>query len=288
MQNKYAAVIVTYQPDIERVKLNVSELRKQGFFVIIVDNCSDSITEIRKCSGCDALIEFHENKGIAAALNVGMQSAVENGAMWTLSLDQDTMVADNLLNEYKKFINLKNVGALCPAINKRGEGIIGTHSKEIEIVEKCPTSGFFLNTKAWNDVGEYDEWMFIDYVDYDIETRLRKKGYKIYRVNTTHIIQELGKVSRNSFFYGIGKMLHLKKLCNFATVYNHSPLRNYYFVRNALYYINKHRDFLNIKEEYVFLLKWEIKKLILEKRKIANFKSLINGIRDYKSKKDMC
>ena len=269
MQSEYAVVIVTYQPDLERVIENVRELQRQGFLVVIVDNNSDSIAEIRERSGCDKLIEFSENKGIAAALNAGMRAAVENGSQWTLSLDQDTMVVDNLLEEYRKYLKLPDAGALCPA----------------ETVRKCPTAGFFISTEAWEKVGEYDEWMFIDYVDYDIETRLRKAGYKIYRINTTRIIQELGKLGVNPFFNGLGKLLHIKKLRNFATTYNHSPFRNYYFVRNGLYYINKHRDFLNVKGEYRFLIKWELKKLLLEKHRIANLKALIRGVRDYKRKK---
>ncbi len=285
MQKKYAVVIVTFQPDLQRVIGNVRELHKQGFFVIIVDNFSNNIKSIREKSGCDLLIEFPENKGIAAALNAGMKAAVENGAEWTLTLDQDTMIAENLLEEYKKFISLPNAGALCPSIEKRGEGIIGNQNKKAEIVKKCPTSGFFINTKAWNEVGEYDEWMFIDYVDYDIETRLRKLGYKIYRINTTRIIQELGKLSVNRFFNKLGKMLHMKKISNFAVTYNHSPFRNYYFVRNALYYIDKHKDFLNVRGEYVFLIKWEAKKLFLEKHKLENFRALLKGVRDYKRKK---
>ena len=99
MQSKYAVVIVTFQPDIERVVGNVRELRRQGFYVVIVDNFSDSIAEIRERSDCDKLVELPENKGIAAALNAGMRAAGENGAQWNLSLDQDTMVAENLIDE---------------------------------------------------------------------------------------------------------------------------------------------------------------------------------------------
>ena len=43
MQSKYAVVIVTFQPDIERVVHNVKALQKQGFFVVIVDNFSKNI-----------------------------------------------------------------------------------------------------------------------------------------------------------------------------------------------------------------------------------------------------
>ena len=46
MQKKYAVVIVTFQPDIQRVTGNVRELRRQGFFVIIVDNFSGNIKDI--------------------------------------------------------------------------------------------------------------------------------------------------------------------------------------------------------------------------------------------------
>ena len=56
-------------------------------------------------------------------------------------------------------------------------------------------------------------------------------------------------------------------------------------MRNGLYYINKHRDFLNVRGEYNFLIKWETKKLLLEKHRIANLRALIRGVRDYKRKK---
>lgn len=284
MQNKYVVVIVTFQPDAERVRVNVAGLKRQGFTVIIVDNFSDNIEQIKESVGYDILVELPENKGIAAALNDGMHKAVSLGAEWVLSLDQDTLVADNLLDEYRKYTALKNAGALCPAIEKKNEGLIHACSKKIERVYKCPTSGFFLNTSVWSVVGEYDEWMFIDYVDYDMCTRLRINGYQIYRVNTTKIIQELGKQSVNRFFFRLGQLLHWKKLQNFAVTYNHSPFRNYYFVRNSLYYINKYRDFLNIRQEYAFLIKWEVKKILLEKNKIANLQALIRGVRDYKHK----
>ncbi len=285
MKKKYAAVIVTYQPDAERVRCNTENLRHQGFFVIIVDNGSENVNEIRESAAYDRFIDLKMNKGIAAALNEGMRAAVNENAAWTLSLDQDTQIAENLLEEYQKYTALKNAGALCPAIDKRGEGFVGSRTKKIEKTQKCPTSGFFMSTEAWKKVGEYDEWMFIDYVDYDMCTRLRIAGYQIYRVNTTHIIQELGKRSVNSFFFGIGKKLGIKKLQNFAVTYNHSPFRNYYFVRNSLYYIDKYKDVLNTRQEYAFVMKWELKKLLLEKNKTENFRALKRGVRDYKCKK---
>ena len=276
---EYFAVIVSYNPDIKRLTQNCRLLKEQGFRVIIVDNGSN--IDLEEYFSQNDLIKLGENKGIATALNIGMQGAKERRGSWVLSLDQDTEVASNLLDEYKKYINLQNVGALSPRIVRRGEEE-KEYIKVVEEIERCPTSGFFMAVDLWERIGGYDDWMFIDYVDYDICRRIKNNGLHIYRINSTYIIQELGKLEVNPFFDFLGKTLHIKKLRNFAKVYNHSSVRNYYFVRNALYYMYKYQDIIDLKYERGFLLRWEIKKIILEKNKMDNIRSIARGIKDFR------
>lgn len=275
----YFAVIVSYNPDIKRLTKNYRLLKEQGFEVIVVDNGSN--IDLEEYLPKNDLIKLGENKGIATALNVGMQGAKERSGSWVLSLDQDTEVASNLLTEYSKHIDLQEVGALSPRIIRRGEKE-KEYTKNIEEIERCPTSGFFMTIELWETIGGYDDWMFIDYVDYDICRRIKNSGLHIYKINTTYIIQELGKLEVNSFFDSLGRTLHIHKLRNFAKVYNHSPVRNYYFVRNALYYMYKYKDYINLRYERGFLLRWELKKIILEKNKIENIRSIARGIKDFK------
>lgn len=279
---KFWAVIVTYNPDLVRLERNISNLLQQKFSIIIVDNHSENVDQLKDLFSNVTIRELSENMGIAAALNIGMREAKAYGATWVLSSDQDTEFDVSLLNEYLRFLTLENVGALCPVIHKRGEENLLTWEKQTEEVEKCPTSGFFIKMSVWDIIGEYDEWMFIDYVDYDLCIRLRIAGFRIFRVNTTFAIQELGNRKVIKWLNQIGKIFHWRRIQNLSITYNHSPLRNYYFVRNSLYYINKHKEYLSVSEEYRHIIKWELKKILLEKDRIANMKAIIKGIRDFK------
>ena len=282
MNKKYSAVIVTMNPDIERVRSNVESLIRQEFVVIIVDNHSKESSALRSINHV-CLIELPENIGIAAALNEGMRVSESMGAEWVLSLDQDTTFSDTLLEEYLKYLpQLDRPGALSPRIIKRDEKDKGVCNDVIEVIDKCPTSGFFMSVEAWNAAGRYDEWMFIDYVDYDMCMRLRISGYLIYRINTAFIVQELGKLKIHPFINKIGTITNNSTIKNFSVTYNHSPFRNYYYVRNCLYYIYKYRQNLDVRYERKHLLKWEIKKIVLEPHKISNISAIIRGVKDYR------
>lgn len=277
----YYAVIVSYNPDVSRMRANISVLRNQGFKVIVIDNGSNQPP--KQLEDIAEVVLLGENKGIATALNIGMEKAKEYGGEWVLSLDQDSEPAGTILEEYKKHLNLPKLGALCPEIVRRGEERKEPKT-EVDTVKRCPTAGFFVSIKVWSDVGGYDDWMFIDYVDYDICTRIIIKGLNIYRINSTFVIQELGKLYINQFFYKLGKLLHSQKMMNFARTYNHSALRNYYYVRNSKYYIHKHKDYINVRKERKNIFKWEFRKILLEPKKIATIKSIFKGISDAKKK----
>lgn len=280
---KNAAIIITYNPSITRLLKNISELNKQGFYVYVIDNHSNNLSLITETSSFQ-LVQLDKNYGIAKALNIGMDIASNNGAEWVLSLDQDTEIASNLLTEYEKHLTLSQVGALCPNIIKRGEKTKNKNNWQMQTVQRCPTSGFFIKASVWREVGGYNEWMFIDYVDYDICMKILISGYKIYKIYNTFIIQELGKLHVNVFWSRLGKAIHIKKIENFAVTYNHSPVRNYYYVRNSLYYIYEYKAFINAREEYKRVFKWEVKKLILEPNRVKNLRAIIKGIKAYKEK----
>lgn len=273
----FYAVIVSYNPDLHRMESNLNVLRNQGFNILVVDNGSESppMDLLSK----EELVLLGENKGIATALNVGMETAKERGGEWVLSLDQDSEPAGNMLEEYQKYLDLPHVGALCPLVIRRGEE--GKDRKDnFEEVERCPTAGFFLNVNVWETAGKYDDWMFIDYVDYEICTKIIIAGFTIYRICSTYVIQELGKLYVNPFFFKLGKLFNYKRMMNFAHTYNHSPLRNYYFIRNSTFYIHKYKKVINVRQERVHVLKWELKKLLLEPNKVAIITSIFKGLRD--------
>ena len=277
---QFAAIIVSYNPDTDKLTQTIDELEGQGFQVIVIDNASANHAGVRAASQGAVLVEFPVNRGIAAALNEGMRVAKSLGDEWVLSLDQDSQVAPNLFDEFEANLDLSGAGALCPHIVKQGDVNPDLELFGITEVERCPTTGFLLNVSAWEAVGGYDEWMFIDYVDYDMCVRLRTSGFKIYRIESTYVIQNLGNMTVHRLPYAIGKALRWKKLQNFAISYNHSPQRNYYYVRNALYYIRHYGSFIDTRTEIIRVIKWEMKKVLLERHRLENIKAIFDAIHD--------
>ena len=49
------------------------------------------------------------------------------------------------------------------------------------------TSGSFLNLKVYKEAGPFVDKLFIDYVDFEYCLRLKKKGFKIYKLNNTYM-----------------------------------------------------------------------------------------------------
>lgn len=69
------AVIVTFNPEIDRIRENINAIVNQVSCVLIVDNASKNITDIMELiDGIDSvkLITLKDNLGIAAAQNTGM------------------------------------------------------------------------------------------------------------------------------------------------------------------------------------------------------------------------
>ena len=93
-------VIVTFQPDsgfstrLERVTGQVAQ-------AVIVDNGSveSCVAELRRLAERLPvhLILNPENEGIARALNQGVRWAAAQGYLWALTLDQDTVIAPDMV-----------------------------------------------------------------------------------------------------------------------------------------------------------------------------------------------
>lgn len=269
------AGIVTYNPDIDRLRQNIEAINRQVDKVVIVDNNSKNIELIINLVDkyCNAsIIRNDSNLGIAKALNQIMEVASKNNAEWVLTLDQDSVVSNGLVEEYWKYVNVENVGMLTCIIKDRNtDGYkVGVSGEKYSEVERCFTSGCFTKVEAWRKVGGFDEKMFIDYVDYDLCLSIREAGYIIIRVNIEGLLHELGN-SKDVRFLGRNWV-----------VSNHSSFRKYYIVRNRLYYIKKHANSLNTLLEMRHLLGFITLTMFREPNKLNNLKAILKGLRDYK------
>lgn len=236
----FCAGIVTYEPDVVRLKKNLSRVARQVDGVYIVDNHSSIANEIRQLLFAYdnvELIENDRNYGIAKALNQMCEIAVERGYSWILTLDQDTVVSESMIELFKPYTDDLMNGIICPAVYYEGWGKKPEGIKNTQYVYACMTSASLTQIEAWRRVGGFRENYFIDYVDNEFCMKLGLNHYKILRVNAVQISHQLGESGT-------------KKVMGFKIRYSrHSPLRLYYMARNNYAFIREYRAHLSVFKE---------------------------------------
>lgn len=260
---KIAAGIVTYQPNLEKLKRNIAAISGQVDAVYIFDNHSAMIDEICAITGERCMvIRSNKNVGIARALNVLAQSAEKDGVDWLLTLDQDSEVFPKLIALYRNYLD-KAASLTCYRkdrnIDATQEEDDGSHE-----VPYCITSGNLVNLSVWREIGGFNERLFIDMVDIDFCFRMTAKGYKILCIHRFGFLHEIGD---GSFIKILGK----KRFTG-----NYSAFRKYYIFRNMAYVIRKyklHKHYYSYKR--LGMLFFSI--LVSEKNKWNKSKSAVRG-----------
>ena len=266
---KILAGIVLFNPDLDRLKENVQAIKSQVDEVIFFNNGSPVSEGID--NGFLCLDANGRNIGIASALNLLCQYALDHSFDWVLTLDQDSICPEGLIDEYKKYLDDSSIGMLCPCIIDRNYGSChydGQLSEGLEDVDACITSGSLIRLSAWQLVTGFWDDLFIDMVDFVICWSLRAHGYRIVRVRAKALFHEIGHSKKVNLF---GKE---------EAVFNHSPIRSYYMARNAVAVGRKHHRLSQC-------LRWTMKRFLLVnlyeknrwKKDIQFFKGLIDGIR---------
>ncbi len=267
---EYAAGIVLFNPDIVRLEENISAIAPQVRDVILIDNGSKNVDEISALMARYDNITYvrnAENCGIARALNQMIGKAEELGASWVLSLDQDTVCEPDIMEKYDSMARRAkdDVAIITSKYRDRSVEVDFGISGEYEKVSFCITSAALNNIRCIKAVGGFDEKLFIDMVDYDICYALTRGGYKIVRLNYTGFLHEVGRSVTKKF---LGKPI---------IIFNHSPLRKYYWARNSIYLKRKYKLGLSADKRVVNRM---IQTLLYETDKLKKLKSMCKGIAD--------
>ena len=284
--NSVAAVIITYNVEND-FKERINKLKGKVDEIIVVDNGSkaETINMLKELEKEVTVIYLEDNKGIASALNKGIKYSIEKGYNWILTLDHDSIITDNMIkNMLTCYEGLNNelkekVAMLVPVHVEEKEYQNGSNINEekdsnsyIEVLTEI-TSGALTKAEIYNNVGMYDEKLFIDLVDHDYCLSLNKKGFKIIQVNNATLIHNLGESVKKS-------VLGLKMIPT-----NHSPLRRYYMSRNRHYIWDKYKeDFPSwvLTDKRRFITE-NLKIVLFEDNKIEKFKYIKKGIKDYRN-----
>lgn len=273
----FCAGIVSFQPDLMRLKQNLDAVTQQVTHVYIVDNHSEDLCGINRLLTAYinvTIIENGHNYGIAKALNQMSEQAICDGFDWILTLDQDSIIPDNLIENFTPYTKDNTIGIICPAVHYEGCKKVLKGKNETDYVKACMTSASLTRLDAWKTVGGYREDYFIDFVDNEFCMKLKLNGYKILRMNESVMRHQLGNLNKFKLF-GIIRVLYS----------NHSPLRLYYMIRNNYVFIMEYKECLPYLREHIKLGYIIVTNIISANQKKESIYYILRGIRDAKRNK---
>jgi rhamnosyltransferase len=242
------AVIVCYEPERDALTALVENVLAQpGVRVLLVDNSELEVGRVSVAAVAAAmqieLLANPRNLGVAAAHNMGIRRALALDVDFVLLLDQDSLPEPSMVALLcAAYSGLRDIGHPVAAVGPslvdprcstafpfarlrrfRMETAVPTsgHAVECDILI---SSGCLLSMNALRAVGEMDERLFIDFVDVEWCLRARAAGWKVFGVADARMHHTIGDRS-------------LKLLGRVIAV--HSPMRQYYLIRNALLFGRK-------------------------------------------------
>jgi rhamnosyltransferase len=272
------AVVVTYFPDpgFER---RIQDVLPQADVLVVVDNTPEAarsprLSELAAGDERIRLILNRENVGLAAALNQGLECALETRCKWMLTLDQDTLCASDM------------VDTLIAAYGdcKEGTAVVGSNyldprSGRLEVpagdMHSCRervtviTSGSLVDTAIAREIGGFRSDYFIDQVDHEFCLRARARGYRVAISGKPVMTHSVG-TSGGAWVPLLGPLP------------NHTPLRKYYITRNSIVTV---WDYWRAEPAWCLrrlarLLLGLFSMAILERQRIAKIRAFAAGFQD--------
>jgi len=273
---KVAAIVVLYNPEPDVLK-NVNSYIDQVDKLFVVDNsdiANDTLGEkIRNLSRSE-YISNQTNVGIAAALNIGVNKAIDEGFEYLLTMDQDSEAPPSMISNLMECFAVDNKIAIVSPIlyHPKGRKVTYTIDKPFEQVITVWTSGNLIKLNIIKSIGGFKEELFIDYVDHEFCLRLNQMGFKVYVCNNTILKHNLGKIEEVNLI--------------FRKVYptNHSAIRLYYRARNRFYVKQTYKDVSPefFKQDNKDFWKSFLKVILFEKNKLKKVKCFVKGYLDFK------
>lgn len=298
---KIAIGMVLFCPDErERLKLAIKKAISQADGIYIFDNSPEKNSDLSDIKEENVIyMTENKNKGIAYALNKIMARAKEDGYKWVVTMDQDSILPDGLIEDYKRHLyDNDNIAIICPQIiDKRRAYMKVSESETQEYIEECITSASCTNIEIWEKVGRFDEWLFIDLVDNEFCKRLQINGYSILRLNKWVLDQEFGKIKPKSkqqqqFWLKLSKILNSPNIAKFSYYKYVSPARVYYTSRNIIYVNKKLKKYgpvayqnYNCKGYAGFIISFIIPSFLRAQQKGKVLRAIIKGTADGIKKK---
>lgn len=293
------AVVVAFFPDARKFVALVESLCRQAQGVAVIDNTPGEsaagvaamLQPLRERFPELQLVALGENRGIAAAQNIGIRLAIERGDTYILLSDQDSSPGEDMVAAlFATALDLKasgvDVGCVCPVYFDEVSGQafgLQTHAPGrlfyastpgelatpwVEVVTAI-SSGSLLPVRTLQRVGGMREDFFIDQVDIEWCHRARSQGFANFATVRARLKHSLGEAPLRAWCFG------------WRDLNEYPPTRLYYRFRNFV---------LMARLPHV-PLRWSIRAsgywllslyahCLFARRRLDNAKAIARGLRD--------
>lgn len=231
---RVGVVISAFAPENDLVNL-VEAVLRQVERVVVVDDTGEGVTSENRsvldaCARIGAVVLRHRtNSGIGAALNTGVRALRESevGCEFVITLDQDSSLPPTYVARLIDAYRVATArGFRTAMVAPQVVAGVGTTSRRtpsgIWIGSEPIQSGLLLPTSVFDELGLYDESLFIDSVDSDFYLRAKSAGFVCVVAEGLTLGHTLGAKERVTLGPWV---LHVGVAADF---------RYYYMVRNLV------------------------------------------------------
>ena len=288
--NRCCAICITYNPDHETLLKVVASCAHQVEKVYIIDNGSSLFIGHFDGFGNIENIFLGENRGIAAAINIGINQARLDDYKYILLLDQDSIVPKDMVNDYLKLMGdllsstRQSVAALGPRYQDprtggmsffvrfkwfRNSYLSNPNNSPFVQTDFLISSGSFFPVEIFDKVGMFDERLFIDHVDTEWCLRAASNGFKFFGIWNVVMEHMIGEGGVNLWLF------------RWLTQPLHKPFRVYYIVRNSiLLYRMQHVPLKWISRDVIRLIRLLLVYSIFSQQRMESIRCFFLGIAD--------
>ena len=278
-----AAGIVLYQPDPALLRALLAAIAAGGRRLFIAANgplpeAAEAVLATLKDA---TILRSADNAGLGAGLNRLCERAAAEGRAELLLLDQDSEPAADLPEKLRQRMRqAQAAGMRVAAVAPRLIAPDGEHFRTIRYdwLDRdtgkalfAPTSGSLICLSAYEEIGPFRADFFIGGIDVEWGLRANRAGH------VSLIAQDLDMVHR------WGTATDPKARWR-PQILRHSPLRNYYYLRNALICLRTGGAPSGWRLSYSFNLAAQVALLLLfhlfdRKMRHAVFRAIGDGMR---------
>ena len=259
-----AAVVIWYNPQKVVNIVQKTSSYAHCIRVYIIDNSPNDNSDLAYQIPGAIYIPQLKNIGIAAAQNIGCRKALEDGFEWVITMDQDSYFETGQFERYVQeadnyLLSDEKAASFSVSIKDESEKILPLttylkiklktylkrntfspppqtfNTEPIDHPKRVFASANIINLAVWEEIGCFDEGLFIDEVDYDFDIRLQMAGYYITRFNNVYLNHKLGN----------------RKFTVFPKYSYHTGERLFFIIRNKLIENRRYRYATELDRDYI-------------------------------------